>query len=277
MHCTATHYSTLQHTATHCNTMQHAAATHCNTLQHTVHHTATHTLHCNALQHMAAHCNTCTALQHTTAHCSTLQHNATHWNTATHCNTYLLRATNTRGTSKLFEHARGPRTAARLPVKTDLHKWEETCVYQKRPTYTQRDLRKRSTKEPYTCVHLRVKSESTKEICKWALCSRTWLSQETSLIKRDLLTQKENYEKDQQKSPIHACACMSKDNNHTWKETCNRDLNKLSRDRFYNNLRNRPVNELSVYAHIMSHKTYICQKRPTYVKRDLNMSKETYM
>ena len=39
---------TLQHTATHCNTMQHTA-THCNTL-HTLQLTATH---CNTLQHTA--------------------------------------------------------------------------------------------------------------------------------------------------------------------------------------------------------------------------------
>ena len=47
---TATHYKTLQHTATRCNTLQHAA-THYNTLQHTatyciLHHTAPH---CNIL------------------------------------------------------------------------------------------------------------------------------------------------------------------------------------------------------------------------------------
>jgi len=37
-------------TATHCNTLQHAA-THCNTLQHAA-------THCNTLQHAATHCNT---------------------------------------------------------------------------------------------------------------------------------------------------------------------------------------------------------------------------
>ena len=35
---------TLQHTATHCNTLQHTATTHCNSLQHTA-------THCNTLQH----------------------------------------------------------------------------------------------------------------------------------------------------------------------------------------------------------------------------------
>jgi len=51
---------TLQHTATHCNTLQHRVysvwvcslvSTHCNTLQHTA-------THCNTLQHTATHCNT---------------------------------------------------------------------------------------------------------------------------------------------------------------------------------------------------------------------------
>ena len=40
----------LQHTATHCNTLHHTA-THCNTLQHTV-------THCNTLHHTATHCDT---------------------------------------------------------------------------------------------------------------------------------------------------------------------------------------------------------------------------
>ena len=85
-----TQYNTLQHTATHCNTLhslQHTA-THCNTLQHTathcisLQHTATifHALqhndatHCSTLQHTATHCNT---LQHTATRCNTLQHTAT--------------------------------------------------------------------------------------------------------------------------------------------------------------------------------------------------------
>jgi len=54
-------YTTLQRTATHCNTLQ-RIATHCNSLQLTA-------THCNALQHTATHCN---ALQHTTTHCNTL-------------------------------------------------------------------------------------------------------------------------------------------------------------------------------------------------------------
>jgi len=67
--CNSTCCSTLQHTATHCNTLstlQHTAA-HCNTLQHTA-------THCSTLQHTAAYCST---LQHTAAHCNTLQHTAT--------------------------------------------------------------------------------------------------------------------------------------------------------------------------------------------------------
>jgi len=55
------------HTATHCNTRQHP----CITLQHTA-------THCNTLQHTATHCNT---LQHTATHCNTRQHAATHCTT----------------------------------------------------------------------------------------------------------------------------------------------------------------------------------------------------
>jgi len=65
--------TTLQHTATHRNTLQHIA-THCNTLQHT----ATHR---NTLQHIATHCNTS---QHTATHRNTLQH------LARHCSTHMI-------------------------------------------------------------------------------------------------------------------------------------------------------------------------------------------
>jgi len=51
-------HSTLQHTATHCNTPHHTA-THSSTPQHIARHTASQ---CNTLQHTASHCNT---LQHT--------------------------------------------------------------------------------------------------------------------------------------------------------------------------------------------------------------------
>ena len=92
--------NTLQHTATHSNTLAPAPTAalapplkHCNTLQHTL-------KHCNTLQHTATHGNTlqhtctsshsCTSaprantattyntLQHTATHCNTLQHTATH-------------------------------------------------------------------------------------------------------------------------------------------------------------------------------------------------------
>jgi len=76
---------TLQHTATHCNTLQHTA-THYNTLQHTVTVTVTHcNTHCNKF-------NPCRTARndlriHTVSHCNTLhrQHSATHYNTL-HCN-----------------------------------------------------------------------------------------------------------------------------------------------------------------------------------------------
>ena len=47
----------LQHTATHCNTLQHQCIMDCRS-------------HCNTLQHTATHCNT---LQHTAVCCSELQ------------------------------------------------------------------------------------------------------------------------------------------------------------------------------------------------------------
>ena len=74
--------NTLQHTATHCNTLQphtytspcERYAPHCHTLQHTA-------THCNTLQHTATHCNT---LQHTAAtHIHMTQRDMHH--TATHC------------------------------------------------------------------------------------------------------------------------------------------------------------------------------------------------
>jgi len=70
------HCSTLQHSATHCNTLQQSAI-HCNILQHSA-------THCNTLQHIATHCNAVTA-----AHCHCLQHNANN-NTATHCTPFLV-------------------------------------------------------------------------------------------------------------------------------------------------------------------------------------------
>ena len=103
---TATHCSTLPHTATHCNPLQHKknpgnardilTATHCNTLQHTATQKEPRQCRrhpdCNALQYTATHCNT---LQHrkypgnagdilTATHYNTLQHTATHCNTLQH-------------------------------------------------------------------------------------------------------------------------------------------------------------------------------------------------
>jgi len=107
MHCT-----TLQHTATHCNTGQpesavvyeifrscqfgntlQRTATHCNTLQRTASQ-VNQKVQCCArysdlvLQHSATLCNT---LHHTATHCNTLHHTAPHCNTphhpATHCTT----------------------------------------------------------------------------------------------------------------------------------------------------------------------------------------------
>ena len=104
-HNTETHRNTQKHVAPHCITrlsalvsireLQHTAqrrtATHYNTLQHaatrwTIVHehpkAVTHTAsHCITLQHTATHCNT---LQHTVTHCNTLQHTATHCNILQH-------------------------------------------------------------------------------------------------------------------------------------------------------------------------------------------------
>jgi len=98
----------LQHTATHCNTLQHmsicnrrrktsaehATATDCNRLQQTatdcnrLQQTATQ---CNRLQQTATDCNT---VQQTATDRNRLQHSATDCNrlqqTATDCNTFIL-------------------------------------------------------------------------------------------------------------------------------------------------------------------------------------------
>ena len=103
-------FITLQHTATHCNTLQRTAtsprayrlcefvtlfytALHCNTLQHTA-------THCSTLQHTAAHCRT---LQNTAAHCRTLQHTAAHCNTMQRTTT-LPRACRLRAFVTLFSY-----------------------------------------------------------------------------------------------------------------------------------------------------------------------------
>ena len=44
---------------------------------------------CNTLQHTATHCDTLQHMQHTATHCNTLQHMQHMQHTATHCNTAL--------------------------------------------------------------------------------------------------------------------------------------------------------------------------------------------
>jgi len=110
-------FATLQHTATHCNTLQHVChiATHCNTmllphcntLQHTILATLQHT-DTHYVCHTATHCNTlrlpsCNMLQHYICHaathsytlffphCNMLQHTATPVTNLPHCN--ILRHT----------------------------------------------------------------------------------------------------------------------------------------------------------------------------------------
>jgi len=84
MQHTATHYNTLQHTATPCNTenkileVRHVGA-HYN--RDTAHNTA---MNHNALQHKPTHCNRQTQIldaRHAGAHCNPLQHIATHCKT----------------------------------------------------------------------------------------------------------------------------------------------------------------------------------------------------
>jgi len=93
-------HATLQHTATHCNTLQHTVcarhvcilgprrtATRCNTLQHTA-YTATQW---NTLKHtVCARHVSVSGPQHTATHCNTLQHTATHCNTVKHTKTRCL-------------------------------------------------------------------------------------------------------------------------------------------------------------------------------------------
>ena len=84
------HSRTLQHTATHCNTLERTVSDslaiiktqRCSrTLQHTARR-------CNTLQHTATHCLRHAAIiktqRRSRTHCNTLQH------TATHCNTLSL-------------------------------------------------------------------------------------------------------------------------------------------------------------------------------------------
>jgi len=69
--------STLQHTATHCNTLQHT--TRCNThllLLLLAGRASDGETHCNSLQLTTTHCN---SLQHSAMHCTTLQHTAAYY------------------------------------------------------------------------------------------------------------------------------------------------------------------------------------------------------
>jgi len=89
----------LQHTATRCNTLKHAAtqATHCNTCgrcsnhqSKTHHNTPQHgATRCNTLQHTATPADDAAiiSLKHTTTHHNTLQHAATPCNTLQHLRT----------------------------------------------------------------------------------------------------------------------------------------------------------------------------------------------
>ena len=95
---TATHCNTLQHTATHCNTLQHSA-THCNTLQHSA-------THCNTLQYTVTRCTMSCSESHTiyrltATHCNTLQHTATHCNTLHHVLQRITYNLQTRAGQKL--------------------------------------------------------------------------------------------------------------------------------------------------------------------------------
>ena len=109
LQCVAIHSTpiTLQHTATHSDTLQQHCNTLCCSVTGNVVQVASkpeYTLQLCILQHNATHCNTlqhtatqCVTLQHTSTHCNTLQHTATHCNTmqhtATQCNTVQHSAT----------------------------------------------------------------------------------------------------------------------------------------------------------------------------------------
>jgi len=80
---------TLQHTATHYNTLQHLqCVAMCNTLQHTAMHCSGGAIgratYASNSQQIPASCTFCSTLQHTATHCNTLQHTASHWNALQH-------------------------------------------------------------------------------------------------------------------------------------------------------------------------------------------------
>jgi len=71
--CT-TYHQTLQHTATHCNTLQVVCATHCNTLQHTAR--TCPVVQSSGVVVCATRCNTLHWPQQTATHCNILHHTA---------------------------------------------------------------------------------------------------------------------------------------------------------------------------------------------------------
>jgi len=85
---TGSRCNTLQHTATHYNTVQPASLYNTNFI---LVHSGTHCTCCIILPHTAIRCN---ILQHTATYCITVQHPSTHCNTntATHCNTNTAHA-----------------------------------------------------------------------------------------------------------------------------------------------------------------------------------------
>jgi len=111
----------------HCNTLQYTAtATHCNTLHLTdglhpfIHkwHTATHS---NTLQHAATHCNCCNTLQHAATRCNTLQHTSSLTSNIPHACTCATTATqcNTHFHSWVTYHSHAPCTMTH-PLNRDM-------------------------------------------------------------------------------------------------------------------------------------------------------------
>jgi len=103
--------STLQHTATCCNTLQHI----CNKLQHTrkkwctaIFSSSSRTNSRSSLFPYLTRCNTLQHTYHTATHCNTLQHTATHCNTLQRtCNTLTKHAVYP-SFSEVHQLSRGP-------------------------------------------------------------------------------------------------------------------------------------------------------------------------
>jgi len=247
----STHWNTLQHTATHCNTLPNTATrcqTHTDlrrtgtkpwsTLWNTLQHTATH---CNTLQHTATHCN---ALQHTATHCNTLQH------TATHCSTLQHTATQTHG-----GRARSLDRAILVP--------QHMCpksIWEKRPTYVKNDLH--MWKETYICEKETYRCEKRPP----------YVWKETTYVKRNIYVRKKK---------AHICpksmdmneSCLRQEwiivvrNIWTWMRHVS-DRNESLRT--YGRFTCVKCICVYIYMYIYTHK-YICEKRPIYVKSDLQV------